>query len=437
MVILHIFFVLFVFTLVTTIFYISYDERHPFAAFHFSSRLKYNNLHKFPPLSTDTFKPSPANNKSALTRRLELENEVEVLLQRATETKNILVYSLPFKDPYMVTPDRNKCGNCKILWNKKYIDDPNTKAVLFYFDRLHQMPRKRRADQLWGFWTREAPPASRVLRNIRYAGEVSDRFNFTMSFRRDADIWDPYDTATTILAEAKRSADGGDMNEQIDKIYARKTGLAAWVVSNCGATPGAKTRRRLSDDLVKAGLNIDRRGRCFPSSKAISGSLRDFVSGYKFYMAFENSWHCRDYVTEKATVNALMSGTVPVIYGATKEDLLEALPPNSFISADDFETPALLAVYLNYLDKNEKEYKKYLQWRTLDFKDMPNYMREANFCQLCRVLHGINVDDLFNSAYHERYADKPLFNHYPSPRKSLSIRDWYYGSENRECLPTF
>ena len=41
----------------------------------------------------------------------------------------------------------------------------------------------RRADQLWGFWTREAPPAARNLRGIQYVGEVSDRFNFTMSFR--------------------------------------------------------------------------------------------------------------------------------------------------------------------------------------------------------------------------------------------------------------
>ena len=253
--------------------------------------------------------------------------------------------------------------------------------------------------------------------------------------RRDSDIWDPYETASTVLDEIIRLSNGKDRKSQIHEIVAEKTGFATWVVSNCGATPGAKTRRKYVDDLIEAGLQIDRRGHCF--GKKLNGDLKQFISKYKFYLAFENSYHCRDYITEKLTQNSLMSGTVPVVYGATKEDLEAFVPPNSCIFVDDFKSPQELVDYLNYLDKNETAYKSYLTWRTLNHQDMPNSKREANFCQLCRLLHGINIDDIYNPNYLKDYKDKPLFGYYTKPRVVPSIRDWYYGTENKECLAKY
>ena len=80
-------------------------------------------------------------------------------------------------------------------------------------------------------------------------------------------------------------------------------------------------------------------------------------------MAFENSLHCTDYITEKLWDNAYQSDTVPVIWGAPKADITAAVPLDSFIHADDFNSAKELADYLNYLDKNDEAYQRYFSWR--------------------------------------------------------------------------
>ena len=56
----------------------------------------------------------------------------------------------------------------------------------------------------------------------------------------------------------------------------------------------------------------------FDFSKKSRGSLavRDnFIAKHKFYLAFENSLHCNDYISEKFWRNALGNGAVPIVYG--------------------------------------------------------------------------------------------------------------------------
>ena len=67
------------------------------------------------------------------------------------------------------------------------------------------------------------------------------------------------------------------------------------------------------------------RGTCFPEAPVISSrqeyegkAMMDFISKYKFYLAFENAHMCKDYITEKLHKNSFLSGTVPIIYGARK-----------------------------------------------------------------------------------------------------------------------
>ena len=78
-------------------------------------------------------------------------------------------------------------------------------------------------------------------------------------FRRDSDIWDPYDTAVGILKHVKRKQYGRRADDAIDDVIKRKRHLATWVVSNCDFTKGSETRRKFSDDLIKAGLDLHRR----------------------------------------------------------------------------------------------------------------------------------------------------------------------------------
>ena len=112
---------------------------------------------------------------------------------------------------------------------------------------------------------------------------------------------------------------------------------------------------------------------------------KQFLSKYKFYIAFENS-RCPDYVTEKLykILNLTLSDNppVPVVMGPKKSWYEENLPYNSFIHVDDYKSPEELAKYLLHLDTNNEEYLTYLNWRR-------NYQQVCEprvRCRLCEFL---------------------------------------------------
>nr|VZI40529.1 unnamed protein product [Spirometra erinaceieuropaei] len=90
--------------------------------------------------------------------------------------------------------------------------------------------------------------------------------------------------------------------------------------------------------------------------------LRQLSLQYKFYLAFENS-DCKDYITEKLFINALMYSMLPVVMGAPRSSYCAMAPPNSFIHVDDFSSPADLADYLIWLDRNDTAYASYFAWQ--------------------------------------------------------------------------
>ena len=87
------------------------------------------------------------------------------------------------------------------------------------------------------------------------------------------------------------------------------------------------------------------------------------LASYKFYLAFENSIHCNDYISEKFWRNSLDQGLVPIVFGPHPDDLAAVAPPNSFIHVENFATKAELVDYLEYLNVNDTAYLAYHQWR--------------------------------------------------------------------------
>ena len=91
----------------------------------------------------------------------------------------------------------------------------------------------------------------------------------------------------------------------ISETLKKKTKLVSWITSNCGYTEGAKTRMNLVTKMVEQGIKIDLRGACFPKNPKApqkgSKEMQEFLTASKFYLAFENSYHCKDYITEKST----------------------------------------------------------------------------------------------------------------------------------------
>ena len=126
------------------------------------------------------------------------------------------------------------------------------------------------------------------------------------------------------------------------------------------------------------------------------------ISKYKFYLSFENSIHCKDYVTEKFWRNSLMSGLVPVVFGPHVSDMKALAPPKSYIHVEDFTNPhgkgtsgktqddALrdLVKYLNYLNKNNTAYMEYHKWRTtkIDVTTPMETHTRKKICGTCKLL---------------------------------------------------
>ena len=181
--------------------------------------------------------------------------------------------------------------------------------------------------------------------------------------------------------------------------------------------------------LLILGMDIEIFGACV--NNKLPGSWQDLpqhLVKYKFYLSFENAFHCRDYITEKIWSNSLRAGVVPVIWGPRKEDIEAVLPKNSYIFAEDFTTVDELFQYLNTLDQNDKKYQRYFQWHSKhwqnDFPDEVNPQRTDmhpyGFCQLCKLLH---EDDQKENELGVR----------PSHQVS-SITKWWYLNETRMCL---
>ena len=113
----------------------------------------------------------------------------------------------------------------------------------------------------------------------------------------------------------------------------------------------------------------------------------------KFYLSFENAYHCTDYISEKFWKNSFGFNLIPVVYGPHIDDVIAVAPPNSFIHAESFESPEELVKYLDYLDSNNTAYLEYHQWRTLYPSEVISgwpYQRIGveyrTFCDLCRLI---------------------------------------------------
>ena len=135
------------------------------------------------------------------------------------------------------------------------------------------------------------------------------------------------------------------------------------MISHCGGSPGVEHRLRYIKQLETAGLKLTKFGKCFSTTRVSDEALEQSLHQHKFYLAFENSLHCTDYITEKLWDKALRNGMVPIVMGPLKKDYIAALPLHSFIHVEDFESAEQLVEYVNYLDSNPIEYRKYFWWR--------------------------------------------------------------------------
>ncbi|XP_069478464.1 4-galactosyl-N-acetylglucosaminide 3-alpha-L-fucosyltransferase FUT6-like [Ambystoma mexicanum] len=222
------------------------------------------------------------------------------------------------------------------------------------------LPREPRPhNQRWIWLNLESPKHSPNLRLM------DNRINLTMSYRADADIFLPYGWLEKAITPQNFS-------------IPTKTKLVAWVVSHWDST----LERVAYYNQLKKHINIDMFGR--GNKNLARNMLQPTISQYKFYLAFENSIS-QDYITEKFWNNALMSGTVPVVLGPTRENYERFAPADTFIHVNDFPSAKELAAYLKFLDTHEEQYQRYFNWRKeLQPIDLPSWSHR--YCKACQKL---------------------------------------------------
>jgi len=331
--------------------------------------------------------------------------------------KTILFWYKPFGNSFDQMLSSN-CGNCKVTSDRNKFNEST--AVVFHFKELNieTIPKNRLNDQVFVFYTMEAPPALK-MRNLFFK-EYDNYFNLTMSYRRNADIHSPYFRMTDVLLNIQeRYQNTTDFG--ISSVLQRKKKLLLMAVSNCGSVPGARERLRISNLLkkTKIGDKFDREGSCFSKKRFPMERFKE----YKFYLAMENSYHCKDYITEKLYKNGFLEETVPIVWGAKKSDY--NVPKNSVIFMEDYNDMDDLADYLDYLDTNDTAYLEYFQWRKTGSFNIPTDSLSNQTCLsmpafkngLCNLCRAVNE----NIGQEIRKVVR-------------SIYSWIYEHENPECL---
>ncbi len=183
-------------------------------------------------------------------------------------------------------------------------------------------------------------------------------------------------------------------------------------ISNCEA----KKRLWFIESLMQY-VPVTNYGKCLNNARDTKKG--DVVPHTKFSLVFENSeeW---DYTTEKL-YQALSLGSVPVVLGAP--NIASLVPdPQSYIDAKDFTDPEALAKYLIYLDENQKEYDKYLKWKTRGFdkrfEKVADYSLIHSRCRLCMKLANMDYRE-YIPYYKQRWINETT-----NPYVQASNKDW-------------
>lgn len=243
---------------------------------------------------------------------------------------------------------------------------------------------ERPADQVWIFMSMESPIYHCWHSDFK-SPSWRDTMNWSMTFRTDSDVTFPYGYLKTVTPPTERN---------YSEIFRRKTKIAAWIVSHCGAN---SKRDNFVNVLQAYGLPVDIYGKCgVPLEKDPEVLVN---STYKFYLSLENSI-CKDYVSEKFFRYFPLDTILIVRGGASYKKLL---PSDAFIDSSNFDTIKDLVDHILAVSSNEEMYISYLRKKDgykIDWDvDLP-------FCDLCAKLnHKDKNTRVYHDIVHYIYSD--------------------------------
>ncbi|XP_037872953.1 alpha-(1,3)-fucosyltransferase 7 [Bombyx mori] len=290
-------------------------------------------------------------------------------------------------------------NNCEFTGNNRLLDKVDAVVVHLQKGVLPNIYNRTRT-QRWIFLTDESP--IHLFGNEKNRPNLSDLvnvFNWSMTYRTDADIPVPY--GRTIPLEAPIFTE--TTNTNITKLIPnwknkRRDVLASILMSNCGVPYRMKYLNKL-----KKHMKIDIHGKCSDSHLVNScpGHFRadcKIISNYLFYFVLENSL-CKEYITEKLFHQAYAKGAIPIIQGPPLEDCKRLLPPNSFLHLDEYRSPKKLANEIRNITSNEDNLLSYHLWRNhFQVINEHGYFGTKSY-HYCRICEALNYNDETESVY--------------------------------------
>ena len=157
-----------------------------------------------------------------------------------------------------------------------------------------------------------------------------------------------------------------------DKVIAENRQFCSFVNSNANA----KERIHLFDQLSKY-KQVDSGGKV---RNNVGGRVPDkieFISKYKFNIAFENSSY-PGYTTEKL-LEALITNTIPIYWGDPK--VSNDFNTKAFINCNDFDSMDAAIDHIKKVDSDENLYRQYLSEPFLVDNQETEYCKEENILQ--------------------------------------------------------
>ncbi|VDM26230.1 unnamed protein product [Toxocara canis] len=279
--------------------------------------------------------------------------------------------------PFFRTPVGNAyLDNCSVRKHCKIVDDKDSSDAVLYHAPDFVLMGTLKPNQITVLWSLESPINHRFYQNFER------QINWTMTYRRDADVWFPYGVIT------KRRE---PIRVDFDELWKSKKKMVVWLISNCGHTNG---RIELTKALQEAGLEVDIFGACGrrPTPNDCDGvnkqgdrCVAELFKPYMFAISFENSL-CKDYITEKFFEVLEKRYAVPIVMQRkTYEE--NGAPSDSFIAVDDYQNVDNLVNNLKVIAKDKSAYLKYHQWReTFEVRSDYFNIDDTGFCQLCKKI---------------------------------------------------
>ena len=228
----------------------------------------------------------------------------------------------------------NCSANCHFVKHNQQNQLSEYEYVLFNGPLLQSIPKKF-LPQTWIYYSKEAPPL--IPRLI----QLTNRFNWTMTYRRDSDIYIPWGKFKIKANEYT------NLTFHFNERAWSKKKTAVWLVSNCLS----QSKRGSFVENMRTKIEVDVFGKCGTPIINCERNryknvtcLKEILQKYKFYLAFENAL-CRDYITEKSfkLYDGLID-VIPIIRGYPST-IGQMLPPGTYVNSNHLDSLINMSVH--------------------------------------------------------------------------------------------